>query len=50
MNINDAVIEMQKVCAEFDLITEKRLQLAARREILMESISEYLEELMQDEY
>ena len=50
MNINDTVIELQEVCAEFDLLTEKRLRLAARREILMESITEYLEELIQDEY
>ena len=50
MNINDIVIEMQEVCAEFDLATEKRLQLAERRRILMEAITEYLEELMQDEY
>jgi len=50
MNINDAVIELQEVCEEFALVTEKRFQLYGRRAILLEILSQYLEEMTHDEY
>ena len=45
MKIQDTVTEMQELCTEIDDLTEKRLELLARREILMEYIMDFVEDM-----